>query len=38
MARDDRNRKILPPNGNEEGLQRSDQRPIFTPIAKGKLM
>ena len=31
VARDDRNRKILPPNGNEEGLQRSDQCPIFTP-------
>ena len=38
MARDDRNGKLLPPNGNEEGLQRSDQCPIFTPIAKGKLI
>ena len=37
MARDDRNGKLLPPNGNEEGLQRSEC-PIFTPIAKGKLM
>ena len=37
MARDDRNGKLLPSNGNEEGLQRSEC-PIFTPIAKGKLM
>lgn len=37
MARDDKNGKLLPPNGNEEGLQRSEC-PIFTPIAKGKLM
>lgn len=37
MARDDKNGKLLPPNGNKEGLQRSEC-PIFTPIAKGKLM
>ena len=37
MARDDKNGKLLPPNGNEEGLQRSEC-PIFTPTAKGKLM